>query len=133
MSMIKTTYTGDLQTIIEHVQSGSSVTTDADARAVKKSFSANELFVGAVSACIITVMEVAAQQHNFTIGCAEAFTRRTMRRHPTLIDKIEIDIHIRNTNLPQVQKSILIHTAYHCPVVLSLHDSIEKVITLYYV
>ncbi|PVH26196.1 OsmC family protein [Sphingobacterium corticibacter] len=132
MSVIKTTYIGDLQTKIEHVQSGSYVTTDADARKVKNSFSSNELFVGTVAACILTVMEATAQQYHFSIGRAEALASRTMRNNPKTIDKIEINIYIDNSGLSQEQKDILAHAAYNCPVVLSLHDAIEKIFVFHY-
>ncbi len=132
MSTIKTTYIGNLQTSIEHVQSKRIVTTDADAREQKNSFSSNELFIGAVSACIITVMEATAQKNNFKVGNYEVLAERTMREVPKSIAEIKIAIEIKEVRLSDEQKKLLKDAAYNCPVVLSLNDNIRKIITISY-
>jgi putative redox protein len=65
METTRTIYKGELRTEMNHVRSGSMITTDApvDNKGKGEYFSPTDLVASALGSCIFTIMGIAAREH----------------------------------------------------------------------
>ena len=124
-------YKGDLRTEITHTNSGSIIQTDAplDNHGKGQLFSPTDLTASSLAACMITLMGISANSHNFVLGAVNAEINKIMASNPRRIDKIQIKLRFPDSEYDQKQKAFLKTAALNCPVAKSLHPDIVQDIT----
>lgn len=125
------TYLGELRTEAVHVQSGTKILTDAptDNHGRGEAFSPTDLLCTSLAACMVSIMGIAAMTHHIDLGEIKADVTKTMVPNPRRVGKIEIRIEMANgPRFDEKTRLILERAAMTCPVYLSLHPDIEKVI-----
>ena len=125
-------YLGNLRTECKHIKSGQVVITDAptDNNGKGEAFSPTDLMSTSLCACMITIMGVSAQVHNFSIDGATAEITKIMSADPRKVSEIQIEIKFPENNYSDKIKRILEHIANSCPVALSLHPDLKQDIKL---
>lgn len=129
----KVVYLGELRTVCEHLQSGSTIITDAplDNEGKGEAFSPTDTVATALASCMYTIMGIKARDHGFDLKDTYAEVTKTMASDPRRISRIEINFILR-AEYTEKQRTILERAANTCPVIYSLHPDIEKVITFSY-
>lgn len=123
-------YKGSLRTEATHLKSGEKVITDAppDNHGRGEAFSPTDIVSTALAQCMMTLMGIAAQNHDITLGKMEAEVTKIMASDPRRIAVIEIDMKIENKGFTAKQKTILERAAITCPVAKSLsQDLVQEV------
>ena len=131
MATAKIYYKGDLRTEITHSNSGSIIQTDAplDNHGKGLLFSPTDLASSSLAACMITLMGISANAHNFVLGEVNAEINKIMASNPRRIDKIQINLRFPDSDYDDKQKAFLKTAAINCPVAKSLHPDIVQDIT----
>lgn len=128
----KIVYQGHLRTVDTHLQSGTTIETDAptDNQGKGERFSPTDLVATALGTCIVTTMGIAARTHNINIDGTECEVEKIMASGPRRISEIKVHIQFpKGSNYTDKEKSILQHTAETCPVSLSLHPDLKQTLT----
>jgi uncharacterized OsmC-like protein len=130
MEAIKIIYLGNLHTQAIHLQSGSTIETDApiDNNGQGKAFSPNDLFATEFGCCMLTIMGIAARSHNFDIDGATAKTTKIMGANPRRVAEIIIEITFPHNNYSAKERRILELSAKECPVAQSLHPDTKQTV-----
>ena len=126
----KVTYLGELRTSSAHINSGSEIISDAplDNNGKGEAFSPTDNVANALATCMLTVMGIKARTIDFDFTGATAEVTKHMQAEPRKISKIEVHFDM-SVSADEKTRTILERTAMTCPVYLSLHPDIEKVIT----
>ncbi|RZJ69770.1 OsmC family protein [Flavobacterium sp.] len=126
----KVTYLGDLRTSSVHIQSGSEIISDApvDNNGKGEAFSPTDTVANALASCMLTVMGIKARTMEVDFTGAKAAVTKHMQAEPRRISKIEVHFDM-GISPDEKTRTILERTAMTCPVYLSLHPDIEKVVT----
>jgi len=129
----KVTYTGALRTTCEHLSSGNQFITDApvDNNGLGQAFSPTDTVATALASCMLTVMGIKANTLPENIEGAYADVTKHMASDPRRIVKINVELYMPE-NVSDKHRKILEHTARTCPVLYSIHEQIEKVITFHW-
>ncbi|MBU2557623.1 MAG: OsmC family protein [Bacteroidetes bacterium] len=132
MATIHTTYISDLRTKMTHLQSGESVITDApiDNNGKGEAFSPTDLVASALGSCMLTIMGIAAREHNFSIDGTTASITKIMASDPRRISEVQIQLKFPEITYTQKQKRILEKISKTCPVALSLHPELKQTVDL---
>lgn len=127
-------YKGSLRTEAEHLKSGEKVITDAppDNKGRGEAFSPTDLVSTALAQCMMTLMGIAAQTHEITLGNIEAEVTKIMASDPRRIAVVEIDMRIQNMGYTERQKTILERAAITCPVAKSLSPEVVQEVRFTY-
>lgn len=130
MPTIKSSYLGNLRTNSEHVQSGTTLMTDApvDNNGKGEKFSPTDLVSSALGSCMVTIMGIVANRENVDLDGLTWEVTKIMSASPRKIQEIIIDFHWENpvSNPMMIQK--LKNAARTCPVALSLDPGIKQTI-----
>ncbi len=124
------TYLGDLRTSCEHLQSGTTILTDAptDNHGKGEAFSPTDLVATSLGSCMISIMAIKSKDLEVDLINSTIEVTKIMQAEPRKISKIVVVL-----NMPALvdekSKTILERVAMNCPVLLSLHPDIEKDIT----
>lgn len=125
----KITYLGDLRTSCIHLQSGTSIFTDAptDNHGKGEAFSPTDLVATSLGSCMISIMAIKAKDLDVDLVDSSIEITKVMQAEPRMIAKIVVVLHLPKTT----EKNIIIleRAAMTCPVFLSLHPDIEKEVT----
>jgi len=123
----KVTYIGDLRTHCVHERSGNEFITDAppDNQGLGQAFSPTDTVATAVASCMLTVMGIKAGALGADLRNTTAEVTKYMAADPRRISKVSVRL-LLPAAIPEKERRILENTARHCPVILSLNDSIEK-------
>ncbi len=123
----KVIYTGDLRTRCLHLGSGSDFITDAptDNYGLGQAFSPTDTVATAVASCMLTVMGIKARDLGADLRNTTAEVTKFMAADPRRISKVKVRL-LLPADISEKDRKILEHAGRHCPVILSLHDSIEK-------
>lgn len=126
----KVTYLGDLRTKSTHIPSNDVIISDApiDNHGKGEAFSPTDLIANSLATCILTTMGIKASAMEVSILGSEADVTKTMQSDPRRIGKIEINLTLRGSEFDDKTKTILERTAMTCPVYLSLHPDVEKIV-----
>jgi putative redox protein len=132
METAKTKYIGDLRTDITHVRSGSVIITDApvDNKGKGENFSPTDMVAASLGSCILTIMGIAAREHDFSIDGATCKITKIMTDSPRKIGEIKIEFDFTGNEYNDKQKKILNYCVKTCPVALSLNESVFQNVTL---
>ena len=126
----KITYLGDLRTTSTHLQSGTTILSDAptDNHGKGEAFSPTDLVANALGSCMISIMAIKSKDLNLDLLDSTVSVTKIMQAEPRKIAKIIIvlDMSIATS---EKNKIILERAAMTCPVFLSLNPDIEKEIT----
>ena len=129
---IKGIYRGHLRNEMTHVQSGNTILTDAptDNHGKGEAFSPTDLACGALAACMMTIMGISAQGHDFNIDGTTYEVKKTMAADPRRIGQIDLVFNFPPRDYTQTQQRLLWAAAESCPVGRSLHPDIIVNITM---
>jgi len=122
-------YLGELRTEAVHVQSGTTIITDAptDNHGKGEAFSPTDLLSTSLAACMMSLMGIVAKTHEIDLGEITADMTKTMASDPRRVAKIEINMRFADgARYNEKQRLILERAAMTCPVLLSLHPDIQK-------
>lgn len=127
----KITYLGDLRTSSIHLQSGTEILSDApvDNNGKGEAFSPTDLVANALGSCMMTIMAIKSKDLDVDLLGSTVSVTKIMQAEPRKIARIEIVLDMAVAVIEK-NKVILERTAMNCPVFLSLHPDIEKVITI---
>lgn len=129
MATIKTEYLGDLRTRATHVRSGNTMITDApvDNRGKGEAFSPSDLLVTALASCMLTIMGIAAKDHDINVNGVKAETIKIMGSDPRRVSRVKIKIDFpAGQSYTESERLILEKAVRTCPVMESLHPDMEK-------
>ena len=133
MNKFEITYEGNLRTKAIHLESGSSIDTDApkDNQGLGEKFSPTDLVCASLASCMLTIMGIAIQKYDIDLKGTTASVKKTMGQEPRMISEIEIIINFP-TSYDSKIKIILERSANNCPVHKGLSEKIEKNIKFIY-
>lgn len=134
MPTIHSRYLGDLRTEQTHIASGQKFITDAplDNQGRGEAISPTDTVCAALSACMMTLMGIAASTHKFNLEGLQANVTKHMQSSPRKIHKVEIEFYGWSYVPNEKQRLILERAAMNCPVALSLHPEIVQDIIFRY-
>ncbi len=122
-------YNGDLRTTMTHLQSGSTVITDAptDNHGKGEAFSPTDLLATALASCMLTTMAIGTMTRGINIdGASAAVTKVMSAAPPRRVAKVEITITMPDKNYSEQEKELLEKIALACPISRSLHPDLEQ-------
>ncbi|MCA0429120.1 MAG: OsmC family protein [Bacteroidetes bacterium] len=125
-------YLGNLRTEATHLQSKSSIITDApvDNHGKGEAFSPTDTLATSLATCMITVMGIKAQSEGMTsIDGTTAEVTKVMATEPRRVSEIHVNLTFPKSNFTDKEKIIYENTARTCPVGKSLHPDLKQVIT----
>ncbi|MBL0013344.1 MAG: OsmC family protein [Flavobacterium sp.] len=125
----KITYLGELRTTCEHLQSGTTILTDAptDNHGKGEAFSPTDMVATSLGSCMISIMAIKSMDLDVDLTNSTIEITKIMQAEPRKIAKIIVSLQLPDTT--EKNKVILERAAMTCPVFLSLHPDIEKEVT----
>lgn len=128
MPTILSFYQGNLRCQNTHVQSNTTLITDApcDNQGKGESFSPTDLVATALGTCMMTIMGIYANKNGINLDGMRMEITKTMNALPRRIGKIDIIITMPHIALTPQQKAELEEIPCTCPVCMSLNPEIEK-------
>jgi len=121
-------YKSGLRTSATHLQSGTSIETDApsDNQGKGERFSPTDLMATALGTCMITTMAIKANTLNIDLDGTRVEVTKIMVSEPRRIGKLVAHLFFpAHLSLDDKTKEILERTARTCPVERSLHPDIQ--------
>jgi len=121
-------YEGNLRCNAKHLQSGSSIETDAptDNRGKGERFSPTDLVCTALGTCMITTMAIKANDMGIELKGTSIDVKKYMVADPRRIGKIDVAVVFPSSLvLEEKDRIILQRVGDNCPVIKSLHPDIE--------
>jgi uncharacterized OsmC-like protein len=131
---IKTIYEGQLRTRAKHLQSGNEILTDAptDNHGKGEAFSPTDLLAAALGSCMLSIMGIAANTHNFNLVGTRLDITKIMATNPRRVGEIIVDFWFPEQTYSLKERKIIEAAAFTCPVYLSLHPDVKKTIRFNY-
>ena len=126
MTQINSSYSGDLRCASLHAPSGSALETDAptDNQGKGERFSPTDLVATALSTCILTIMGIVAERHDWDLkGCTARVEKVMTSEAPRKIGQLEVWIELP-AHLDEKARKVLRKAAENCPVKLSLEGAV---------
>jgi putative redox protein len=128
----RVTYLGELRTEAVHLQSGTTIITDAptDNQGRGEAFSPTDLCATSLASCMLTIMGISARNHGLNIDGATAAINKVMSAAPPRrIIRVEIVLQMpQNQSYTDHDRKILEAAGRSCPVALSLGEGVEQVL-----
>ncbi len=127
----KVTYTGALRAEATHVQSNTTIYTDApkDNHGKGEAFSPTDLLATSLASCILTTIGIVAMRETMTpIDGTVAEVTKVMFAEPRRVGEVHVKITFPKLNYSDKEKKMYEHTAHTCPVSKSLHPDLKQVI-----
>lgn len=126
-------YRGDLMCELTHERSGTAIITDAplDNKGKGSAFSPTDLVTAAAASCIVTTLGIAAQTRDWNFDGTKMEIIKEMVSNPRRIDAIRIDVHFTN-DFSDDDKASIQRIAMSCPVMVSLHPDVKKLVRFYF-
>lgn len=126
----KITYLGDLRTTSTHIQSGTTILSDAptDNYGKGEAFSPTDLVANALGSCMVSIMAIKSRDLNLDLLDSTVSVTKIMQAEPRKIAKIIVVLNM-SVATSEKNKIILERAAMTCPVFLSLNPDIEKEIS----
>ncbi|MFZ9301079.1 MAG: OsmC family protein [Chitinophagaceae bacterium] len=121
-------YTKDLRTFCTHVQSGSTIETDAptDNQGKGERFSPTDLLAVSLASCMLTTMAIKARDLEAALQKVRIDVEKIMSWNPRRVSKIILTFHYpEQFELSTERKSELEAIAWSCPVKESIHPDID--------
>jgi uncharacterized OsmC-like protein len=121
-------YAGQLRTEATHVASGNIIQTDApvDNHGRGEAFSPTDLVSTALGSCMMTIMGIVAERHQFSlVDSTFEIVKHMSAEPPRRIAQIDVTFQLP-ASLAANERALLERAAYTCPVTLSLHPDIKQ-------
>lgn len=128
----KVKYLGELRSEAVHLQSGTTITTDApkDNFGKGEAFSPTDLVATALGACMISIMGIAERKEGIKpVTGVTAEVLKVMYADPRRIGEVHIKLSFPKGDYTDREKKIYEHAALTCPVAKSLHPDIKQIVT----
>ena len=124
------TYLGNLRTSSVHLQSGSTMLTDAptDNNGKGEAFSPTDTVTNGLATCMFTIMAIKCNTMDLELIGSTASVTKVMAEGPRRIAKIIIEFNMVGV-IDEKTQMILEKIAFTCPVHLSLHPDIIRDVT----
>lgn len=124
------TYKGNLRTENTHLQSGTTIITDAplDNHGRGEAFSPTDLLATALCDCIFTIIGITAETYNFSIDGAKAEIEKIMNDNPRRVKEVIINFDFSMCQLNEKQQVIVKRIPETCPVSRSLSPEVKQTI-----
>ena len=120
-------YEGELRTVASHLQSGSTIETDAplDNQGRAQRFSPTDLVATALGSCMTTIMGIKARDMKLPLEGMKIEIEKIMKPDPRRIGGVNLTFHFpESLVVDEKQKVILERAAHTCPVMYSIHPDI---------
>jgi putative redox protein len=133
MVEIAIVYEGTLRCVATHLQSGTTLATDApkDNMGKGESFSPTDLVGTALGTCMLTIMGIAAQHMNVDLRGTKVRVLKEMSASPRRIGKLTVEFNVPTVLTPEQQEKLK-NAAMTCPVHKSLHPDVQIPITFHF-
>lgn len=130
--IIKGEYKGCLRNEMTHLKSNNTIMTDAptDNHGKGEAFSPTDLVCGALAACMMTIMGITAQTHEFDIDGVTYEVKKTMAADPRRVGQIDIVFNFPRHDYTPKQQAMLKSAADTCPVAKTLSTEVVVNITM---
>lgn len=130
MPTSKITYLGELRTEATHLQSGTTIITDAptDNNGKGEAFSPTDLVATALGSCAMTIMGISARNDSIDLSGSEIEITKVMSSDaPRRIVRVDVIFNMLTPEpLTEDQQAKLVRAAHTCPVAKSLHTDVEQ-------
>ena len=126
MTLIDSTYLGELRCRSSHGPSGSALDTDAptDNQGKGEHFSPTDLVATALSTCMLTIMGIVAERHGWSLeGCSARVEKTMTTDPPRRIAGLTVWVTLPE-GLDGQQRAVLRRAAEACPVKRSLDGAV---------
>ena len=127
-------YAGQLRTEATHVASGKIIQTDAplDNHGRGEAFSPTDLVSTALGSCMMTIMGIVAERHNWNlIDSTFEIVKHMSTEPPRRIAQIDVTFRLP-ASLSPTDRTLLERSAHTCPVTLSLHPDVKQNVVFEY-
>jgi len=127
----KVTYSGALRTEATHLQSNTTIYTDApkDNHGKGEMFSPTDLVATALGSCMLSIMGIVAMREGITpVDGTTAEITKVMYAEPRRIGEVHVKITFPKGNYSDKEKRMYEHAAHTCPVAKSLHPDLKQVV-----
>ncbi|SMO40892.1 OsmC family protein [Solitalea koreensis] len=130
MATSKTIYKGDLRTEATHLQSGTTIVTDAptDNNGKGEAFSPTDLVATALGSCAMTIMGIVANRENIDLAGTAFDVTKIMGTEPRRITEVHVNFNFPQLNIDDRQRKLLENAALTCPVAKSLSPELLQTI-----
>ena len=130
MTVMKTTYLGNLRCEAEHLDSGSKIMTVApkDNNGDGSLFSPTDLFATSLGCCMLTIIGMTARTNGFSIDGTTITTEKIMGTNPRRVVELRLEFDMPKNGYTDKQKAMIENSARTCPVANSISPEINKVI-----
>jgi putative redox protein len=121
-------YLGDLSTESTHISSGEKIITDApvDNQGKGAAFSPTDIMSTSLANCMVTIMGIAARNHDINMDGTIAQVKKHMGTEPRRVIQIDIHLIMPKAHYTTKEKKILEHAGRTCPVSFSLHPDLVQ-------
>jgi uncharacterized OsmC-like protein len=132
METARIVYLGDIRTSATHLRSGNTIITDApvDNRGKGEAFSPTDLLATSLGTCMMTIIGIAAQTHDFDVDGTVIRITKIMAENPRRVAEVIVEFDFPERAYSEKEKAIIWHSARTCPVMLSLHPDLVKTIRM---
>lgn len=119
-------YLGNKRCEVTHVDSGTTIITDApkDNGGEGRAFSPTDLFAASLGVCQMTVMAIFAERSGIDLTGMWMNSEKHMSSTPRMVSTIKVEIHLPS-KLTDTERQKLEHVSKTCPVHHSLNASIK--------
>ena len=134
MKTSKITYLGNLRTEAVHLQSGTTIITDAptDNNGKGEAFSPTDLLSTSLGSCMLTIMGIVAERNSINIEGTTIDITKIMEANPRRVGEIIIEFYMPPNNYTDKEKQLLENAARTCPVAQSLKQELQQTVIFNY-
>ena len=127
-------YAGQLRTEATHVASGKIIQIDAptDNHGRGEAFSPTDLVSTALGSCMMTIMGIVADRHQWNlVDSTFSIVKHMSTEPPRRIAQIDVTFNLP-ASLSTSDRTLLERSAHTCPVTLSLHPDVKQNVVFLY-
>jgi uncharacterized OsmC-like protein len=134
MKTSKIVYNGNLRTEATHIRSGKTIITDApvDNNGKGEAFSPTDLLATSLGCCMLTIMGIAANNHNINMDGTQIEITKIMESNPRRVSEIIVEFTLKGGNFSDKEKKLLENAARTCPVAKSLSADLKQTVIFNY-
>ena len=127
-------YTGNLRMKARHELSGTNLLTDApiDNQGKGEAFSPTDLLATSLGCCMMTIIGIAAREHQFNVDGTSIEVTKVMLSDPRRVGEVKVEFTFPKHDYTEKEKKIIEAAARTCPVALSLHPDLKQTLIFHY-
>jgi putative redox protein len=129
MATVETTYVGGFRTINTHLQSGTTIITDAptDNQGKGEAYSPTDLLATSLGTCMLTTIAIRTGKAGINIDGAQCSITKVMAANPRRVSEIVIQLKFP-FDYTDEQKQLIEEASLTCPVYYSLSEKLLKTV-----